>query len=163
MNKVHSESTQQIFKKYASMPQSERDLLFQKHERSTGSFLSPEDKYKITLNHQGLVFNIAKKYYLWMHDLRRKGVYQCNHEFEDLVQFGQQGLMTAIRKYDVAHESKATFNTYAYMWVSCEIKKFIRDNQSMIRIPQLKQKDMKYNYQFKDVEFYTNTQFMAQN
>ena len=43
--------------------------------------------------------------------------------------------MIAMRKYDINHESKATFNTYAYMWVTSEIKKFVKDNESMIRVP----------------------------
>lgn len=127
-----------IFEKYASLSKSKRDFLLKKHQHITGSFLSPEDKVQITINHQGLVFNLAHKYFNYMQNMRIKGIYSSYHEFDDLVQFGQQGLMTAIEKYDVEHESKAMFNTYAYMWVRCEILKFIKDNQSMIRIPQLK-------------------------
>lgn len=69
--------------------------------------------------------------------------------------------MIAMRKYDINHESKATFNTYAYLWVASEIKKFVKDNESMIRVPQLKQNDLKYRYKFKDVDYFMNSKFMA--
>lgn len=51
----------------------------------------------------------------------------------DLIQEGNIGLMTAIKKYDVNRNLK--FSTYAYYWIKKEINKAMYSKDRSIRIP----------------------------
>lgn len=53
-------------------------------------------------------------------------------EMEDLFQIGIIGLMKAVDKFDVSYEVK--FSTYAVPLISGEIKRFLRDNNSLIKL-----------------------------
>ena len=46
--------------------------------------------------------------------------------------------------YDVGHESKASFNTYAHWHIGGEIKNFMKQTGTIIRIPGKKQHEMEY-------------------
>lgn len=68
-----------------------------------------------------LVISIAKKY-------RGRGV-----SFLDLIQDGNQGLMTAVDKYDFSLGFK--FGTYATYWIEQSITRSVANNSRTIRIP----------------------------
>jgi RNA polymerase sigma factor (sigma-70 family) len=70
---------------------------------------------------QGLVIKRAVK---WQH----RGV-----ELDDLIQFGNVGLLTAIDRYDPAHETR--FSTYAVPWIEQAIRRGIADTGRLIRVP----------------------------
>lgn len=53
--------------------------------------------------------------------------------FNDLVQEGMFGLMTAVDKFDPEKDCK--FSTYATWWIRQAIIRYIENNESMIRIP----------------------------
>ena len=54
-------------------------------------------------------------------------------EYEDLVQEGVLGLMTAVRKFDGSQGNK--FSTYATWWIRQAVTRAIADQGSAIRIP----------------------------
>jgi RNA polymerase sigma factor (sigma-70 family) len=70
-------------------------------------------------NHIGQVEKLARKYHNVM--INKNGYYDAPVEYNDLLQVGCIGLLKAMTKYDVTHESTATFNTYAYWWIRTEI------------------------------------------
>ena len=53
-------------------------------------------------------------------------------EAEDLFQIGVIGLMKAVDKFDLAYE--VMFSTYAVPMISGEIKRYLRDNNSLIKM-----------------------------
>jgi RNA polymerase sigma-B factor len=55
-------------------------------------------------------------------------------QVDDLIQAGYIGLLNAVANYDLAHNTK--FSTYASHLIQGEIRHYIRDRHSTIRIPQ---------------------------
>jgi len=53
---------------------------------------------------------------------------------DDLIQAGYIGLLNAVANFDLAHNTK--FSTYASHLIQGEIRHYIRDRHSTIRIPQ---------------------------
>jgi RNA polymerase sigma-B factor len=53
---------------------------------------------------------------------------------DDLIQAGYIGLLNAVANYDLAHNTR--FSTYASHLIQGEIRHYIRDRHSTIRIPQ---------------------------
>jgi RNA polymerase sigma factor (sigma-70 family) len=78
-----------------------------------------EDQNQLLCNHIGQVEKLAKKYHGVMMFYKNYYNYPC--EYADLLQAGCIGLLKAISKYDVNHDSTATFNTYAFWWIRTEI------------------------------------------
>ena len=70
--------------------------------------------------------------------------------FEDLVQTGNIGLMTAIEQFDYKRGFK--FSTYSSWWIKQAIRKSIRDNARTIRIP--------FNVTKKMDEIYDSSQYL---
>lgn len=68
-----------------------------------------------------LVVNVAKRY-------QNKGL-----PLLDLIQEGNQGLMTAVDKFD--HEKGFRFSTYAMRWIQQSIGRALHDKSRMIRLP----------------------------
>lgn len=68
-----------------------------------------------------LVISIAKKY-------QNRGV-----SFDDLIEIGNIGLMTAVDKYDVSLGNK--FSSYAIWWIKQAIGHYIADNSRTVRLP----------------------------
>ena len=80
-----------------------------------------ELKEKLINSNLRLVISIAKKYYNY------------DVEFLDLIQFGNEGLMKAVDRFDVTKGYK--FSTYAIWWIKQSISRSIADTGRTIRIP----------------------------
>jgi len=83
-------------------------------------------KEKIIQKNVGLVISIAKKFV------------NSGEPLEDLVQSGYIGLLNAAHNFDL--NKGAMFSTYATFLIQGEIRHYIRDKNSTIRIPQWLQK-----------------------
>lgn len=73
----------------------------------------------------GLVMDRAKIF---------KTRYPAAPEFEDLVQEGMTGLMTAIAKYDPARNNK--FSTVAYHWIAQAVARGANKTGRLVRLPE---------------------------
>ena len=60
-----------------------------------------------------------------------------------MLQAGYIGILQAIPKYDITHNAKATFNTYAYLFVKAAIQRDIDYGSSLIHVPQQKRSQVK--------------------
>ena len=81
-----------------------------------------EDAYnKILYHNLRLVLNIANRYI-------NRGL-----EYEDLIQEGNIGLLTAISRYDVTKGFR--FSTYAIWWIRQALMRAIGNNSRNIRVP----------------------------
>lgn len=78
----------------------------------------------ITANLRFVIF-VAKKFKSWLH-------FSDIVEFNDLIQEGNRGLMTALRKFD---PDKGKFTTYAFNWIEQYIRRFFQDFRNIIRLP----------------------------
>ncbi|MBU1076857.1 MAG: RNA polymerase factor sigma-32 [Spirochaetes bacterium] len=76
---------------------------------------------KILMAHLRLVVKISFEYYN-----------QYYVSLFDLIQEGNLGIITAIKKFDP--EKKVRFSTYAQWWIKAYILKYLMDNYSIIRI-----------------------------
>lgn len=56
-------------------------------------------------------------------------------DFDDLVQEGMIGVLKALDKYDITHESGSRFSTYASYWIKREICDGINQHSRSIKIP----------------------------
>jgi len=77
---------------------------------------------RIIARNVGLVKSIALKFST------------SGEQIDDLIQAGYIGLLNAIANYDLAHNTR--FSTYASHLIQGEIRHYIRDRHSTIRIPQ---------------------------
>lgn len=87
-----------------------------------GQPLSIEQRNRLTLKNQGLVYDRAHKW-------RKK----CTIPFDDLVQIGFIGLIKAVERYDQARGFK--FSTLAGTYIEGEILHYLRDKGTTIRVP----------------------------
>lgn len=55
---------------------------------------------------------------------------------EDLIQIGCIGLLKAIRYYDDNREHKASFRSFAIVYIKGEIRHFLRDHGSLVQVPR---------------------------
>lgn len=76
-----------------------------------------ESKDELISLNLGLVWSIVKRF-------NNRG-----YELEDLFQIGSIGLLKAIKKFDFTYDVK--FSTYAVPMIMGEIRRYIRDNQSI--------------------------------
>ncbi len=83
-------------------------------------------KELIVKNNMGLVISIAKKFI------------HSGEPLEDLVQAGYIGLLNAAHNYDLNRGAK--FSTYATFLIQGEIRHYIRDKHTTVRVPQWLQK-----------------------
>lgn len=76
-----------------------------------------ESREKLVLNNVGLVWSIVRRF------INR------GHEPDDLFQIGVIGLIKAIDKFDLSFNVK--FSTYAVPMIVGEVKRYLRDNNSI--------------------------------
>jgi RNA polymerase sigma-32 factor len=69
------------------------------------------------------------------------------HDFFDLVQEGNLGMLKALGKYDPHNESKASFSTYCVWWIRARINNFLIQNKKLVRIGTTQsQRKIYHNY-----------------
>jgi len=92
-------------------------------ERAGGTGFDPSSlKEELVERNVGLVKSIALKFL------------NSGEPLEDLIQAGYIGLLNAAANFDLAKETR--FSTYASYLIQGEIRHYIRDRHSTIRIPQ---------------------------
>lgn len=79
--------------------------------------------FEITPELEKVVTKCAHKFY-------RKGV--TGLDLDDLISEGYIGAMTAHERYDPNNAKGASFPTYAYYWISHQIRTFVRKNTGLI-------------------------------
>ena len=94
--------------------------------------------------YQPLVISILNKYFGKNNNICR----------EDLIQAGNIGLLSAIRKYNFEHSSEAKFITYAYQSIKREMQQE-RDDK-LIRIPEYMNRNIKYYKRIKETLWQKN-------
>jgi RNA polymerase sigma-B factor len=87
---------------------------------------SPKDKAKLLADYLPLVKKIAR-------GLARRST----DPVEDLVQVGSIGLLEAINRYELGHNTE--FKTYAVHFITGHIRHYLRDRQSLLRGPRVLQ------------------------
>lgn len=97
--------------------------------------MSDADVTQILKNHQGLVIKLAKYHINIMNTRQKQRSYSMNHDYQEFLQVGNLGLLQAIEKFDLDHNSGAAFNTYAFYWVRQSINKYLLSNASLIKLP----------------------------
>ena len=126
MNKSDIDTLNQYMKEIGKF-----DLLTPEEEVTLAKRIEAGDKEARDLMYNSnlrLVVNIAKRY-------QNRGL-----DFMDLIQEGNIGLLTAIRKYDYRKGYK--FGTYATWWIRQGITRAIINDGRLVRIPAHVQEDV---------------------
>ncbi|MBX9721131.1 MAG: sigma-70 family RNA polymerase sigma factor [Candidatus Obscuribacterales bacterium] len=55
---------------------------------------------------------------------------------DDLIQMGCLGLLKAVKYYDANRENKASFKSFAAVYIKGEIRHYLRDHGSLIQVPR---------------------------
>ena len=106
----------ELIGQFSVLTQEEEQELFRKYHE--GDMLAFE---KLVNHNLRLVVSVAKKYL-------GKGL-----DIDDLVQEGNEGLMTSIDRFDPKRGNK--FSTFAYWWIRQKIQRGIYDTSRTIRVP----------------------------
>jgi RNA polymerase sigma-B factor len=80
-------------------------------------------KNRIVKHHLSMVEKIARSY-----------AQKHREQYDDLVQVGCLGLINAIDKFDLNH--KVSFKTYSSHFISGEMKHYLRDYHSLVKLPR---------------------------
>ena len=88
--------------------------------------------------HQNPTVEVRNRLIRWNAGLIRKVAhrlsYQCLQSFEDLEQIGYLGLVRAIERFNLNH--RRTFSSFAVPYIRGEILHFLRDRDSMVKVPR---------------------------
>jgi len=103
-------------------PERTNEALIRALREAAGSERQSELKEQIVQRNVGLVKSIALKF---LHS---------GEPLDDLIQAGYIGLLNAVTNFDLARDTR--FSTYATYLIQGEIRHYIRDKHSTIRIPQ---------------------------
>jgi RNA polymerase primary sigma factor len=142
-------ASSELFKRYMSEVGNHR-ILTKDDEYTLGSRIKVGDKRAVTelIKHNlKLVIVIANEY---------RGI---NHEFCDIVNDGNVGLITAANRFD--HTRGVRFSTYASWWIRQSIMKSLTDNARTIRLP--KSIIQKLNLIYKQVNEQNITEVSSEN
>lgn len=117
-----------------SLPATVFNISYYRLKQSCGDYIIKRNSF---LEHNlRLVISIAKKF-------TGKG-----HDFSDLIQLGNNGLLYAVNKYDVNKGYK--FSTYATYWIRQQIKRSLQVNTKDIRLPSHLQDKLRNINKFED-------------
>lgn len=95
--------------------------------------LSPEKKSPTQANNSEELV----KEYLPLVKMIAKRYSRTNPEnVDDLFQVGCLGLLKAVKYYDSEREGKASFKTFASLYIRGEIKHYLRDHGSLVQMPR---------------------------
>lgn len=83
------------------------------------------DSEAIVRQYMPLVRQIAKRYARLSPDLA-----------DDLTQMGCLGLLKAIKYYDPEREQKASFKSFAIVYIKGEIRHYLRDHGPLVQVPR---------------------------
>lgn len=83
------------------------------------------DTQEIVKGYLPVVRQIAKRYSRLNPDL-----------YEDLLQVGCVGLLKACKNYDPNRQAKASFRTFALVYIKGEIRHYLRDHSSLVQMPR---------------------------
>ncbi len=89
-----------------------------------------KDRDAFISENMGLVGMIANRY-------RRATQNNPMLDYEDLVSMGSEGLIKACDRFDPAFGTQ--FSTYAVLIIENEIRRFLRDHNSLIKLPRSRQ------------------------
>lgn len=82
--------------------------------------------HSLFTTNENLIHEVIKVHFAGGHSLARK----YGMDYEDLVSAGSIGLMKSVHRYDDTR--KIEFSTYAYHMIRGEIRRLLRDNNSMV-------------------------------
>lgn len=88
--------------------------------------LTPQEKEKLVAEYLPLVKKISR-------GLARRST----DPVEDLIQVGSIGLLEAIERYEIGHNTE--FKTYAVHFITGHIRHYLRDRQNLLRGPRVLQ------------------------
>jgi len=118
---IHSKEFEESFEKHDIITYEHNEQYFEEYA------LNPDKEKleRIVKANQKLVNKIALKYY---NAMPKGGL-----ELDDIISYGQRGLLRAIEKYDPSKGFK--FSTYAIYWIKQAITRGFADESRVIRLP----------------------------
>jgi RNA polymerase sigma-B factor len=79
---------------------------------------------------------IVKQYLPLVRQIARRYSRLAPDQTDDLVQMGCLGLLKAINYYDENRANKASFKSFAAVYIKGEIRHYLRDHGSLIQVPR---------------------------
>lgn len=119
-----AKKAQEIAREYAEKGVS----LSIEEKRMLGELLMAEKTAKtlLILCNQGIIYTV----------IGRLGVKNTSSlDISDLAQAGNIGILKAIDKFDLEHENRARFSTFALYWIRHEVQRTIGNTGNIIRLP----------------------------
>ncbi len=79
---------------------------------------------------------IVKQYMPLVRQIARKYGRLAPDQVDDLTQMGCLGLLKAVKYYDENRENKASFKSFAAVYIKGEIRHYLRDHASLVQVPR---------------------------
>lgn len=79
---------------------------------------------------------IVKQYMPLVRQISRRYARLVPDQADDLMQMGCLGLLKAVKYYDGNREYKASFKSFAAVYIKGEIRHYLRDHGSLVQVPR---------------------------
>jgi RNA polymerase sigma-B factor len=79
---------------------------------------------------------IVKEYMPLVKQIARRYARLVPEQVDDLTQMGCLGLLKAVKYYDANREVKASFKSFAAVYIKGEIRHYLRDHGSLVQVPR---------------------------
>jgi RNA polymerase sigma-B factor len=79
---------------------------------------------------------IVKQYLPLVRQIARRYARLAPDLTDDLMQMGCLGLLKAVKYYDASREYKASFKSFAGVYIKGEIRHYLRDHGSLVQVPR---------------------------
>lgn len=100
------------------------------------SALAKSERANLAIENSTTTEELVKQYLPLVRQIAKRYGRMMPENTEDLIQIGCVGLLKAIKYYDSDRQHKASFRTFATVYIKGEIRHYLRDHGTLVQVPR---------------------------